>query len=99
MSPNYQEAKARRADLDTAARTTGEALRAFPGAGSGPMGLTPDAVKFSPQYKAAKLAYVQAFAALRDFNHWFTKTFKKEIAQERARSRASRGNDSLRPSR
>ena len=33
-----------------------------------PNGLTPDAVKFSPEYRAAKSAYDQAFARLRAVN-------------------------------
>jgi len=42
-----------------------KALKAFP---RGPMGMTPDAVKFSPEYRAAKAAYQKAFEAVRSFN-------------------------------
>ena len=38
------------------------ALKTF---AKGAMGLTPDAIKASPEYQAAKREYVAAFAALR----------------------------------
>lgn len=46
-------------------------------------GLTPDSVKFHPEYKAAKAVYDKSFNDLRNVNAWFTKTFKKEYAAER----------------
>jgi hypothetical protein len=54
-----------------------DALRAVPGIGSGPMGMTPDAVKASPEYRAAKLAYERAHAELRAFNAALRKAFPK----------------------
>lgn len=50
-----------RTELDRASA----ALQIFP---RGPMGMTPDEVKFSPEYRAAKEAADRAFAALRHFN-------------------------------
>lgn len=50
-----------RAELDRASA----ALNAFP---RGSMGLTPDHIKFSPEYRATKAACDKAFAALRHFN-------------------------------
>lgn len=41
------------------------ALKAFP---KGPTGMTPDNVKFSPEYRAAKERYQRAFEALRTIN-------------------------------
>lgn len=41
------------------------ALKVFPRAANG---LTPDAVKFSPEYRAAKAEFDRAFAAVRAFN-------------------------------
>lgn len=46
-------------------KAAGAALKAFP---RGRMGLTPDAVKATPEWRAAKQAYDRAFAALRSFN-------------------------------
>lgn len=37
-------------------------------AGGGTMGLTPDSVKASPEYKQAKAEYSAAFARVRAFN-------------------------------
>ena len=54
--------------LEANYKATGDALHAFPGASSGPMGLTPDTVKASPDYQAKKAECARAFAALRRFN-------------------------------
>lgn len=49
-------------------RAAGKALKAIPGVNSGPNGLTPDSVKQSPEFRAAKAACDQAFQAVRAFN-------------------------------
>lgn len=88
MNPTgYQVAKAQSAALYDAHRAAGKALTALPGVGSGAMGLTPENVKQSPAYQAAKRAEREAFAALRSFNADYVKTYAKEI---RADSRANR---------
>ena len=84
MSNAYQAFKEAQAVLEEIVERTGKVLREIPGAGSSPMGLTPDAVKFSPEYHIAKNAYRAAFAALRSFNGKYVKIFKAEIAAERA---------------
>lgn len=56
------------------------ALKLFP---KGDFGLTPDSVKFSPEYKAAKSAFDCAFQKERKFNQLVNKHFKKELRQER----------------
>jgi hypothetical protein len=43
----------------------GAALKPFP---RGANGLTPDAVKFSPEYRKLKMRYDQTFAELRNIN-------------------------------
>ena len=85
----YDEAKKIKARLEENVELTANTLRAIPGVGSGPMGLTPDAVRTSPDYRAACAAYDKAFAALRDFNGKFTKAFKAEYAAERRARRAA----------
>ena len=52
-------------------KAASEALRAIPGVGAGSMGLTPDEVKVSPGYRAARRRYENAHAKLRAFNQWF----------------------------
>jgi hypothetical protein len=59
------EIEATRTALEKEVSTTGAVLRSFPRLASG---LTPDAVKFSPEYRAAKAASDRAFQALRKFN-------------------------------
>ena len=74
---------------DTFSRLSNEAaisLRSIPGVGSGPMGLTPDNVKFSPEYRSAKAAFDHAFANLQAFNKRYVKEYRKELmSQKRAK--------------
>lgn len=81
----YAEAKATAANIDAEVSAAEVALRSFP---AGPMGLTPDSVRVTPEYRAAKLAFDKSFAKLRAFNGTFTKTFAKEIREERRARRA-----------
>jgi hypothetical protein len=46
---------------------------------AGAMGLTPDAIRLRPDYRAAKLELDNAFAELRRFNGLYAGRFKKEI--------------------
>lgn len=78
----FEEAKAERARIEAEVRSAGSDLKAFP---RGKMGLTPDAVKATTGYQAAKARYDKAFARLQAFNVAFTKKFAKELKAERAR--------------
>lgn len=60
--------EAARATLQTEYATVSAVLRAFP---RGPLGLTPDAVKASAEWKAAKRSSDAAFTALRRFNQQY----------------------------
>lgn len=64
-----------------------ECLNAIPGIGSGPMGLTPDAVRATPEFQTANLRYQKAFSALRAINSVLTSKFKKRYT---AHARAKR---------
>lgn len=66
--------------LEAALYVCDSAMKGFP---RGPMGLTPDDVKASDTWKAAKKSYDKAFNSLREFNGLFVKKYKKELAQER----------------
>lgn len=79
---SYVEAKAQRDMLKREVDLASAALRVFP---RGKMGLTPDAVKATPEYRASKSRYQEAFARLRAFNAVFVKTFAKEIRADRRR--------------
>lgn len=85
---NYAEAKAQNAAITAAHDAAGATLLAIPGVGTGAMGLTPDRVKFSPEYTAAHRAERAAFAALRNHNAFMVKNFKREMAADRAARRA-----------
>jgi len=88
-SPAFIAAKARYDALQAALATASHALRAVPGIGAGPMGLTPDAVKFSAPYRTAKAAYDRAHNEARTFNGAYCRTFKRELAADRATRRAN----------
>jgi len=77
----FEAAKAEQALLEREMSEAQTALDVFP---RGPMGLTPDAVKATPQWRAAKARVDRAFARLRAFNAVFVKKFVKELRAERA---------------
>jgi hypothetical protein len=77
---HFVEAKACCAALDAEVSKCGDVLRSFP---RDARGLTPDAVKFSPEYRTAKAASDNALVRLRTFNAWYVKTFKTELRAER----------------
>lgn len=77
----YLEAKAHRDRIDTQAQMASDALQAFPKTGL--MGMTSDNVKCSADFQAAQCVYRKASNALREFNGWYLKAFKKEITAER----------------
>lgn len=87
---SYAQAKARHAQLHAEYERTGRALKAL--SGGGPMGLTPAAVRATPEWQNAKHAADAAFAALRAFNEEYTRRFKREIAQDRDARRAGLGD-------
>lgn len=93
----YSDAKARKCVLDAACRTCADELNATRArlaqrlgiSASGPMGLTPDAIRQHPDYRPAKQAFDSAFESLRRFNAWYTRQFKGEIRADRQRRRAT----------
>ena len=84
---SYEKAKAQRDALDAEVNSATALLKTFP---SGPTGLTPESVRLTPEYRTANARFQRAFAALRNFNAGFTKTFAKELRAERAEQYASR---------
>lgn len=62
------EFEARAAALNAEYQAAGKALREVPGIGSGPAGLTPDAVRATPAFREASDRFNRAFRALRAFN-------------------------------
>lgn len=74
----YPEALALKQLAESRCDDAPRALRAVPGVGSGPMGLTPDHVKVSPEYREARAAADKAFREMQRVNAWFCKTYARE---------------------
>ena len=91
---SFAAAKDVQAELERARDDASRALNAIAGVGTGAMGLTPDGIKASPDYRAARRAYDQRHADLAAFNARFVKQYATELAAERAarRQAASKGN-------
>lgn len=71
--------------LEKEVRIANQALRAFP---RGPMGLTPDAVRITPEWPDAKQLFDRAWTNLREFNKIYMKKYKKELWAERQARRS-----------
>lgn len=85
----YQEIRAAHHDR---VQATSAALLGYPRL---PNGLTPDSVKFSPEFQTAKAAFNSAFAASRAFHGTYTKGFTKELGAERDAKRQAKLQESL----
>lgn len=76
----YPQAEADR--LYAAERAAAEKLKKL-GAGTGQLGLTPDDIKFSSEFRAAKVEHQRAFEALRKFNkqyaHLRPRKYSKDV--------------------
>jgi hypothetical protein len=80
---DYATAKTEKAALEIKYRAACKQLASLPGVGSSKMGLTPDEVRQTPEYRAAQDQYRAAFRRLQEYNRWFCKLFKNEIRTER----------------
>lgn len=80
---NYEEAKLYKKELEEKNDEDSRKLREFDKLGESALGLVPDHVKEMPEWRSAKVEFDKSFAKLREFNGWFVKTFKKEIAADR----------------
>lgn len=81
---DYTEAKAHAAYLWADARHAGTVLKGLKGKANS-MNLTPDHIKDTPEWKLAKARSDAATIALQQFNQWFTRNFKTDIAKDRAK--------------
>lgn len=82
---DYETAKLIQEAQQTNLKALSGRLQEYP---RGAAGLTPDSVKFSPEYRLDKQAFDDAFRASREFNTRFNKAFAKEIKAERRARRA-----------
>lgn len=74
-------------NLNRTVNETSAKLQEFP---RGPLGLTPDDVKASPEWKSAHSSFNTAFQALRKFNRSYATLFADELRHERNAQRAAR---------
>ena len=81
----FAEFIAARDRLDAAVEAASAALQPFP---RNAVGLTPDDVKASPEWKAAHAAYWAAHGRLRAFNGLYAPRFKAELRAARQTRRA-----------
>lgn len=84
---SYSEAKAKKEEIEKRSKTAGSVLKSL--SGGGPMGLTPDAVRATPEWQKANSDYQKAFAEERAYNEHFLKTYAKEYKADRASRRGA----------
>lgn len=85
---NFDQVKKQKAQLEAESERTSCALNALSGGGS--MGLTPGAVRSSPEWQTANREYALAFAALRAFNKIYMRRYKREFLEDRRQRRRAR---------
>ena len=83
----FLEAKAISEALDAEVKAASVELRST--SGGGPMGMTPDHVRGTPEWQRAKRTFDGAFSRLRAFNGWYVKAFKSQLRDERNQRRAA----------
>lgn len=76
----YEEYKETAKLFDASLSKASKALREFP---RGDMGLVPDDVRATPEYKYAKSEYDNMFAVVREFNGRVPKEYMKRASKER----------------
>lgn len=84
MNRGYKEATELRDGLDAESKRTSQILKEASG-DCGAMGLASDAVRATPEWKAAARDFARAFRALQGFNRSYVRQFKREIQQERSK--------------
>jgi hypothetical protein len=88
---SYQSLKALADKFDAECIEHGKVMNSFP---KGPMNLTPDHIRNTPEYQAARKAYDRSFSLLREVNAMLVKHHKKELLAERDARRAARLKES-----
>lgn len=80
----FDQAKAKQDQLNAVCDKASSDLNKYP---VGPMGLTPDSVKASPEWRRDQANFEIAFKALQTYNKWFCKRWKKELSAFRQQQR------------
>lgn len=72
---NFEEAMARKKELDSINKKHSEALQHFE---TNSFGLVTDEIRATQEWRKAKQDFDNSFAELRKFNSWFVKEFRKK---------------------
>jgi len=83
----FKAARTKQDQLAAESTRTGRVMDSFP---KGSFNLTPDHVRATPEWKAAKAASDNAFQAYRNFNGMMVKAFPNELKAERLARRGGR---------
>lgn len=86
----YEATKLYIAALVIAVSEASKAINSIPGIGSGQMGLTPDSVKATPEYRKAKMNYDFVWNQYQAANRCFVKYWSKEIRADREAMRSAK---------
>lgn len=87
---NYQDALVYRATLEWKHEGAANDLKSLIGNERGAFNLTPDSIKQTPEWQAAYRKERAAFNAMRDFNMYMARNFKKELRAEREAKRQAK---------
>lgn len=71
----YEEAQVRKKELNDKVDVASKRLQWFE---TNAVGLVPDNVRDTPEWKQANDEFNKSFAELREFNAWYVKTFMKK---------------------
>lgn len=89
MTP-FEAAKSQNALIDAAHKAACHALKAIAGDQKSPLGLTPDHVKNTPEWRSAYHNQARLFANLRASNADLLRRFPGELRAERAAKRVAK---------
>jgi hypothetical protein len=81
MQTQFQIDLAKKRQIESQLEKASKTLNQFPK--GGPLGLTPDNVKRSPQWQLAKASFEKLAKQARAFNQWFIKQYKVEYREHR----------------
>ena len=84
---NFAEANEKRKQLDALASELSLRLQQYP---KNEMGLVPEEIRFSEEYRKLAGEFDTTFRELRNINAYVLKHFKREHLQEQARRRAEK---------
>lgn len=82
IAPGFAVWRAARDELHAALAAASARWGAIPGSGSGPMGITPDHIKRSPEWQESHAAYWRAHRALAAHNREGMRHYRREIAAD-----------------